>query len=335
MYNFHSRNDAETISLIISNNEIEEIVDFNRESLGKNWLTFLIFENNPKLTLGYNNSPSRVLTDTTEFRKNGAKQFFGEMFQTVDLIFTNFSASLTNIFDMDRSKKEPWHWFSAPNELIIQGTFSDFPNLLAFETVTVIIRNIISMKETELLPDNFLTQVTLLQKLIIKNSQYVTIPKFYLENVYAHRITASCNLTLEIELTNIQQDSLTERNSSNLFKVNQVVVNNQMRTILGSGNNYSECSMFCMKNNAAVNECSALLESEKVACGICVKNIIGQQKLKQRLQEVCAIVEMNTEKTTENSNEMATLPSKTTDHIATTTDYKVKSKTLPYCKPHQ
>ena len=330
MYKFHSKNDTETVSLVISNNKVEEIVDFNKESLGEVMLYLLVFENNPNLILGYNNTLSRVVSDTTEFRKKGAKQFFGQMFKTIDLIFSNFSASLKDIFDMDRSKERPWHWFSAHNQLLFEGNFSSFPDLLSFETFTVIIRNVKSLNETELLPENFLTQVTALRRLIIKNSEHVTVPKFYLQNVYMQTSTATYNLTIETELSNVQQDSLTERNTSNLYKINQVKVDDEMRNILSSKNNYSGCSIFCMKDNGVVHDCSALLDSEKIACGICVKNIIGLQNLQQRLREVCSIMEIKTVKTTTNPSEVTTLASKATPHISTTEEAKEKGRTLAF-----
>ena len=319
MYNYHTKNHTQVISLIISNTELEDIVDFDKESLGSDWILMLVFENNPNLILGYPDPASRVVTHTLEFRRNGAKQFFGEMIVTSNLIFTNFSASLREIFDTNKSDEKPWNIFNAHGELTLQGCFSDFPDFLSFQIFNVTIRDVVSINETELVPNNFLTQVRLLRKLTIKNSEHVTIPKFYLENVYEPIETDPHKLILELELSNVQKNSLAGRNSSNLFQLNQVKLNQELRQLLSSRSNYSGCSSFCLsKNNSSAVQCSDLENDDKMACGICVKNIIGQKDLEEKLAKICAIKETMTTKTASNKSTSETKISETTQHLTYT-----------------
>ena len=51
MYEFHSNNNTKTISLTILNMDIEQILNFDKNLLGINWLSLLIFENKVKIGL--------------------------------------------------------------------------------------------------------------------------------------------------------------------------------------------------------------------------------------------------------------------------------------------
>ena len=280
--------------MTILNTDVEQIVDFDKNLVGINWILLLVFENNSKLRLGHKDDESRLETLTTEFKQHGAKQFFGSMFRTTNLIFSNFSSSLRDIYDKNNSDKNPWEYFNVGSDLTLQGSFIDFPDLQYFEALTVTIRDVISINNEELLPNNFLTDAGALNRISIINSLHVTIPKFYLERVYRSKTPDSLKLSMELEIANVQKDSLAGRNASRLLKLNHVEINNEMREILNSEGNFSGCSIFCISQNGSAVECSDLFESEKKACGICVRNIVGYENLMQRLKQVCSILELNT-----------------------------------------
>ena len=144
---------------------------------------------------------------------------------------SDFSSSLKEIYDQNNSQKKPWELFNVGSNLTLQGRLIGFPNLQYFEALTVTIRDVISISGSELLPDDFLTEAGVLNRLTIRNTLNVTIPKFYLEKLFRSN-TNRLKVTMELEITNKQKDSLASRNASRLRKLNQVEITNEMRMIL-------------------------------------------------------------------------------------------------------
>ena len=255
--------------------------------LTKYRIPLLVFENNPELTLGWQNKTDRLKTQILQFRYYGAKQFFGKMIFSVTANFSNFSSSLSGIYQKNWSQENPWYFFFTDN-LVFEGKFSNFPDLVSSMVLRVSIRNIISIEKTELFPTNFLTKFEFLMKIGIQNSEYVTIPKFYLDNIYKSGTDVQKKLSLSIEIPNVQQHSLMSKNLFRLTKLNHVIINDELRVILNSKGNESSCVSFCVSANGTEQNCIQLNESEKIPCGICVKNIVGSLNLEKLLEEVCA-----------------------------------------------
>ena len=295
MFDLHSqenqRKNLGVVGLIISNTTVEEIVDLNETALTNHWIPLLIFENNPELVIGLQ-ALDRLNIKSLEFHKYGARQFFGYMFNAMNVTFSDFSTSLSGIYDKDRSKKSPWYWFDIEH-LVFEGQFTDFPDLTNSTVIEVTIRNVISSKKNELLPKNFLTNIDYVTSITIQNSEYVTIPKFYLDEIYKPRAD-DINLSLSLEISNVQQHSLVGKYVSRLIKLNHVMVNESLRKILSSEENKKFCESFCVSINGSEKQCNQLNEYEKIACGICVKNIVGSSNLERLLAEVCAIMPSTT-----------------------------------------
>ena len=206
--------------------------------------------------------------------------------------FSDFSTSLRGIFDIDRSIKSPWYWFDIEH-LVFEGHCTDFPDLANSSVLEVTIRNVISIKKIELIPTNFLTKNDFVTDITIQNSEYVTIPKFYLDKIYKPDVD-DLKLSMSLEISNVQQHSLVGKFVSRMIKLNQVMMNDNLRKILSSKENEKFCVSFCVSINGTEQECITLNESEKFACGICVKNIVGSKNLEKLLAEVCAIMPSTT-----------------------------------------
>ncbi|XP_075244664.1 uncharacterized protein LOC142338683 isoform X2 [Convolutriloba macropyga] len=297
MFVFHSKENQEKklgrVGLVISNTKVKEIVDLDAMSLKNSRIPLLVFENNQELTLGWENKTDRLKTQILEFRYNGAKQFFGKMIFSITAKFSNFSSCLSGIYQKNRSQENPWYFFFT-DHLVFEGSFSDFPDLVSSMVVRVSIRNVISIRKTELFPTNFLTEVEYLMEIGIQNSEHVTIPKFYLDNIYKSGTDVQNSLSLSIEIPNVQQHSLMSKNLFRLTKLNHVTINDELRSILNSKSKESSCESFCVSANGIEQRCIQLNESEKIPCGICVKNIAGSSNLEKLLEKVCAITPATT-----------------------------------------
>ena len=289
MFDLHSKENERKglsgVGLVIANTKVQEIVDLNETALTTNRIPMIVFKNNSDLTVGCE-TQNRLKSEVMVFGKYGSKQFFGNMFNSRNVTFSNFSASLSAIYDVNRSGKNPWHWFTIEN-LILEGNFLDFPDLVSFIGRSVTIRNVISIEKKELLPANFLTGVKYIRDLIIKDSECVTLPKFYLDKIYNPSTPDYVELNMAVAISNIQQHSLSGKFVSKLRKLNHVMINDKMREVLTSGINEIVCDIFCVTAHETKQNCSDLIETEKTTCGICVKNIIGSKNLLKTLGDVC------------------------------------------------
>ena len=279
------------IGLVISNTQVVEIVDLDSSSLKFGRITSLDFENNPFLKLGLINPGARLGTiNKTVFGYNGVLMLHDVIFDSRNVFFSNFSHSMSKLMVQKAIPTEqPWSAF-AIDHLILEQSLTDIPKFLGLKVLTVTIRNVVSVNNTELIPQYFLNNSYQLEKIIISNSSNATLPKFFFETLYDPIPNKTYNLSMELDIWNVQKQSIGKRGKiSPLNKLNQVAINVKLRDILASNDNPNECSLFCQRSNGRKVNCSNLSDNDKRACGICVRNIIGDYNLTQVLVQVCDI----------------------------------------------
>ena len=289
MYNHHIQNFTR-IGLVITNNEIKEIVDFNRSVIKLSSISDLEFENNPQLIMGVAESKSIIKgVKRTIFKQYGVSKFHNFVFFSDYVTFANFSETFHNFYiGPAEFENRQWSGFVV-DYLTLEGSFFDFSNFSGSPLNVVTIRNVVSINGEELVPENFLSESMNLQKLLIYNTYCMTLPKIFFHDLY-NSGSVRFNLTLELDIWNIQQHTLSPRiNITRLEKLNQVNITDEMRDILASLNDTSKCSIFCKATNGTQLNCSDLSEEEKRACGVCVKNIKGDSNLMKELEDVCDI----------------------------------------------
>ena len=283
---------SDGIGLIFSQTLIVEIVDFDKNFLRGNRIRLLEFENNPNLTLGLKvGSDNLKNIRSTTFRHFGVAGLHDSIFFSGTVIFSNFSKSISKLMkQIENPKIESWSGFSL-DDLVLENSFSDFSSFIGFKMKTIKIQNVISLNGVELVPDNFLRDSDLLHEISIKNSFHVTLPKHFFDHLFDPRNNFIYNISLELDVWNVQKHSIGKREKINpLIMLNQVIVNEQLRDILAKNNDVLECSKFCQINKETQIDCSGMKNGEKRACGICVKNIIGDDNLTETLNKVCYIV---------------------------------------------
>ena len=296
MYNHHIAN-LTKIGLIISENQIEEIVDFNSSVIKRDSIFKLEFEKNPNLVMGVADVASRVrMIDNTTIKLYGISKFHDCVFSSDYVTFSNFSTTFYNFYTVSsRNKNRPWFGFIV-TYLTLEGRLFDLSNFSGSPLSTLTIRNVISINGVELVPENFLAGSINLEKLLIYNTYCLTLPKFFFQKLYDSG-SVTFNLTLHLDIWNIQQDTLSPRlNLTRLEKLNQVNLTDEMRDVLASLNDTSKCSIFCKATDGTQLNCSDLSEKEKRVCGICVKNIKEDTNLTKELKDVCDIT--NTQSST-------------------------------------
>ena len=304
LYNKHTVNvpinSENGIGLIFLDTMIAEIVDLDKLSLKKDLIRSLEFENNTFLKLGLKTSSARLRNvRSTIFRYNGVFSLQDNMFHSDTVIFSNFSASLSNLMTQKaNSNIEPWSGFTL-RDLVLENSFSDFSTFIGFRMTTIKIKNVNSINSKELMPRNFLMDSDLLQNISIINSYHVTLPQFFFDRLFQLPSEINYKLWIEMDIWNVQQHSIGKREKLNsLEKLNQVPVNDELRDILAATNDPYKCSDFCRIDNEKSMKCIELSEKEKRACGICVKNIIGDNNLTEVLNQVCKIEPSSTSQTT-------------------------------------
>ena len=308
MYHHHIEN-LTTIGLIFSENQIKEIVDFNRSVIRWNSISTLEFENNPNLILGVTDVFSRIGdVDCTIFKQYGVSKLHDVVFSSTNVTFSNFSTTFYNFYSGSPEYEDhPWSSFVVDN-IDLEGKFFDFSNFSGSTMKVLTIRNVISISGVELVPENFLSQCMSLKKLFIYNTYCVTLPKYFFQNLN-NSVFVFSHLTLELDIWNIQQHTLAPRlNLTRLEKLNHVKITDEMRDVLASLNDTSKCTIFCQSFNGTQFKCSELSANEKRACGICVKNIKGDTRLTKELEDVCDITnkQISSKVTSTSDNEAST-----------------------------
>ena len=289
MYNHHIANFTK-IGLIIAENQIEEIVDFNSSVIERDSISKLEFEKKPNLVMGVADVGSRVrMVDNTTFKLYGVSKFHDCVFSSDYVTFSNFSTTFYNFYrGSPKTKNYPWFGFIV-TYLTLEGRLFDLSNFSGSPLSTLTIRNVISINGVELVPENFLSESINLENLFIYNTYCLTLPKFFFRDLYDSG-SVMYNLTLHLDIWNIQRDTLSPRlNLTRLEKLNQVILTDEMRDVLASLNDTSKCSIFCKATDGTQLNCSDLSEKEKRACGICLKNIKGDTNLTKELEDVCDI----------------------------------------------
>ena len=289
MYNHHKKNFTR-IGLTITDNEIKEIVDFNRSLIKWNSISKLKFENNPQLIIGVADPELRVaIVKNTIFKQYAVSTFHNYVFSSNYVTFSNFSKTFHDFYSGPAIFKN-CHWSGfIVKYLTLEGRFFDLSNFSGSPVKILTIRNVISINGEELAPESFLSKSMKLRKLLIYNTYCLTLPKFFFHDLY-NSGTVMFNLTLHLDIWNIQQHTLSPRvNLTRLEKLNQVILTDEMRDVLDSLNDTSKCSIFCKATNGTHLNCSDLSENEKRACGVCVKNIKGDTSLTKELKNVCDI----------------------------------------------
>ena len=287
-------NSQEGIGLIFSQTWIVEIVDFDKYSLRGDKIRSLQFEENPNLTMGLKAGSATLLRiKSTVFRYFGVSYLHDYMFHSDSITFSNFSSNLSKLMrQIENPDIQPWSGFPLKH-LILENSFSTLSSFIGFRMSTIKIQNVISINDIELIPHDFLRNTDLLQEISIENSYHVTLPKYFFDHLFDTQHDFNYSLTMELDIWNVQKDSIGPRAKINtLTKVNQVFINDEMRDILAANNDTSQCSTFCQRNNQTIINCSILNENEKRACGICVKNLIGDDNLIGRLNRVCYIAQV-------------------------------------------
>ena len=319
MYKYHKMN-LTRIGLIITDNEIKEIVDFNRSVIKWSSISNLEFENNPQLIMGVTVPELRVaVVNDTLFKQYAVSKFHNYVFSSSYVTFSNFSKTFHNFYSGPAIfKNRHWSGFSV-TYLTLEGRFFDLSNFSGSPLNVLTIRNVISINGEELVPDNFLSQSMNLEKLLIYNTYCMTLPKLFFHDLY-NSGSVRFNLTLHLDIWNIQQHTLSPRvNLTRLEKLNQVILTDEMRDVLDSLNDTSKCSIFCKAINGTQLNCSDLSEKEKRACGICVKNIKGDTNLHRELEDVCGITSVASTAVTSTSDDEASTTSALTN--ATTCNF--------------
>ena len=308
-----------------SDNQIEEIVDFTRSAFNFLPVRVLEFENNPKLVLGHIERELTVLgIKATVIKKHGVAKIHDFMFASDNLTFSDFSASLHNFyFGTIKTVKDGYIWQTfAVVHLLIEGKFLDFSTFSGLTVTTITIRNVISINDVELAPQGLFSKARALRELTIVNTSNFHLNDFFFHELYSD---PSYSLALEVDIWNIRQNTFAPRvNLTQLERLNQVNITDDMRDIISTKNDTSECSAFCLSSNGTKMNCYYLNSQEKRACGICVKNIVGESNLTKELGRVCEIVNMprTTQKLTPESQTSSV--ARSTTSAAGTNSYAMK-----------
>ena len=324
------------IRLIFSNNQIEEIIDFNSTVFDAAFVSVIEFENNPKLVLGHIRRQSAVDSlDSTIIRSYGVSKVHDYVLHSTNLTFSDFSASFEEFFfGTINSIATDFIWSTfAITHLLLEGKFVDFSNFSGIPASTITIRNVRSLSGVELAPEVLFPKTYLLRELTIYNSSDFHLPKNFFYDLYNR---TGFLLSLELDIWNIQQYSIGPRtNLTKLEKLNQVMITDELRDIIGSNNDTSKCANFCQSFNGSQLNCSDLHENERRACGICVKNIIGEKNLAYEVEKVCKITKVATTtprpKTKNEISTAATSSSSVTGRISK--QWKVLTTVFATCCP--
>ena len=247
------------------------------------------------------------MVDNTTFKLYGVSKFHDCVFSSDYVTSSNFSTTFHNFYrGSPETKNYTWFGFIV-TYLTLEGRLFDLSNFSGSPLSTLTIRNVISINGVELVPEKFLSGSINLEKLLIYNTYCLTLPKFFFQDLYDSG-SVMFNLTLQLDIWNIQQNTLSPRlNLTRLEKLNQVNLTDEMRDVLVSLNDTSKYSIFCKATNGTQLNCSDLSEKQKSTCGICVKNIKGDTNLHRELEDVCGITSV-----------ASTAVTSTSDHEAST-----------------
>ena len=214
---------SEKIQLAFSDNQIEEIVDFNRSAVNRLPVRVLEFENNPNLVLGHIDTESPVTSvRATTIKKYGVSKLHDFMFSSDNLTFSDFSASFHNFyFGKIKSIRDGLIWSTfVVVHLHFEGKFLDFSNFSGLTVKTITIRNVISIDGVELVPRGLFSKSSRLSQLTVYNTSNFHLHDFFFQDLYDR---PNCNLMLELDIWNIQQNTFAPRiNLTQLEKLNQV-----------------------------------------------------------------------------------------------------------------
>ena len=284
--------DGYRMNISIMNNKIKSIEDFNTEGIEIVQplvdLKYLVFKNNTDLVLAdcRNNQPH---VERTTFCKDAVNRIVQYSMRSRELHFIHLES-----FSMKFSYVENNDQFSrmGVRDIYIEGIMLDIYLPIDAYLESVVIKNVQSLQNTELLQANALSLSTISKELRIENSIHVTLPENLMNGQPVDKNLKVNSIDFVLDPWNLQKNTFAKAVVPYIKNLNGLLLSDNQKNALITYDNGKKCAIFCRCDGNNDEGCSVCPKKHKKNCAICIKNQI-QSAEKDIYKQICAIENMS------------------------------------------
>ena len=284
--------DGYRMNISIMNNKIVSIEDFNTKEMDmKQPLTDLravVFKNNTDLVLRDCGRDSPHI-ERIIFCKDAVNRIYGYSMSGWELRFIHLES-----FSMKFSYEENDDQFSRMfvRKIYIEGIMLDIFLPIDAYLDSVVIKNVQSLQNTELLQANALSLSTISKELRIENSIHVTLPENLMNGRPVDKNLKMNSIDFVLDPWNLQKNTFAKAVVPYIKNLNGLLLSDNQKNALITYDNGKNCAIFCHCDGKNDKGCSVCPKKHKKNCAICIKNQI-QSAEKDIYKQICAIENMS------------------------------------------
>ena len=283
--------DGYRMNISITNNKIKSIEDFNtKEEMDQPLLDlrYLVFKNNTDLVFPDNGRDSPYVEQIT-FCKDAVNRINGFSMIGWELRFIhleNFSMKFSYMENNDQFSR------MGVKDIYIEGIMLDIYLPIDAYLESVVIKNVQSLRNTELLQANALSLSTIIKELRIENSIHVTLPTNLMNGRPEKRNVEMSSIDFILDPWNLQKNTFAKAVVPYIKNFNGLLLSDNQKNALITNDNGKNCAIFCHCDGKNDKGCTVCPNKHKKNCAICIKNKV-QSAEKDIYKQICAIENMS------------------------------------------